>query len=157
MTGKKIGISLAIATAIAVPAEGLRQVAYYDPPGILTVCYGHTGSDVSKNKTYSIDECKALLNKDMLNAIETVDRCAPGLPPEALAAFGDTVYNAGATIACNTKRSTAARLLKAGDVPGACRQLPKWNKARVAGVLVELPGLTKRRNAAMNICLGDQS
>jgi GH24 family phage-related lysozyme (muramidase) len=30
----------ALAVAIAIPAEGLRQWAYYDPPGILTVCYG---------------------------------------------------------------------------------------------------------------------
>lgn len=34
--------ALAAALALAIPAEGLRQYAYYDPPGILTVCYGST-------------------------------------------------------------------------------------------------------------------
>ena len=34
---KRVAAAAAIATAIAAPAEGLRQWAYYDPPGILTV------------------------------------------------------------------------------------------------------------------------
>ena len=45
MTPRSKG-ALALAVALAVPAEGLRQYAYYDPPGILTVCYGTTGRDV---------------------------------------------------------------------------------------------------------------
>lgn len=141
-----------MATAIAIPAEGLRQTAYYDPPGVLTVCYGHTGS-VVKGKVYSRAECDALLTDDMREAIAVVERCQPGLPDNVLAAFGDAVFNMGPTIACDTAKSTAARLLKAGDIDGACRQLPRWNKARVAGVAVELPGLTKRRNAEMELCL----
>jgi GH24 family phage-related lysozyme (muramidase) len=32
-------------------------------------------------------------------------------------------------------------------------QLPRWNKARIAGVAVALPGLTKRRNAEMTLCM----
>lgn len=150
---KRVALAAAIATVIAIPAEGLRHVAYYDPPGILTVCYGTTGPDVQKGRVYTIAECKALLTRDMAKAIETVERCHPGLPVNVLAAFGDSVYNAGPTIACNVKQSTAARLLAAGDIDGACRQLPRWNKAKVAGVMVPLPGLTKRRNKEMELCL----
>jgi len=137
---------------IAVPAEGLRQIAYFDPPGILTVCYGST-SDVVKGKRYTLDECKSRLNADMGAAVETVERCAPGLPEPALAAFADAVYNMGPTIVCNPEQSTAARFLRSGDLPRACQQLPRWNKARIAGVAVELPGLTKRRAAEMALCL----
>ena len=43
MATDRRAIAAILATAIAVPAEGLRQWAYYDPPGILTVCRGHTG------------------------------------------------------------------------------------------------------------------
>lgn len=144
----------ALALAIAIPAEGLRQFAYYDPPGILTVCYGHTGADVQKNKKYSLTECRSLLNVDMNAAIDTVDRCVPGLPENVLAAFGDAVYNLGPTIACGTKNSTAARMLKAGDISGACYQLPRWNKATLPLIgLVELPGLTKRRGLERDLCL----
>lgn len=150
--GKRVGAAVALAAAIAIPAEGLRQWAYYDPPGILTVCYGST-TNVQKGVKYSLDECKARLDADMLAAVQAVDRCAPGLPVPVLAAFGDAVYNIGPTVACDTSRSTAARLLKAGDLRGACDQLPRWNKARVAGTMVELPGLTKRRAKERELCL----
>lgn len=150
--GKRVGAAVALAAAIAIPAEGLRQWAYYDPPGILTVCYGST-TNVQKGVKYSLDECKARLDADMLAAVQAVDRCAPGLPVPVLAAFGDAVYNIGPTVACDTSRSTAARMLKAGDLRGACDQLPRWNKARVAGAMVELPGLTKRRAKERELCL----
>lgn len=150
--GKRVGAAVALAAAIAIPAEGLRQWAYRDPPGILTVCYGST-TNVQKGVKYSLDECKARLDADMLAAVQAVDRCAPGLPVPVLAAFGDAVYNIGPTVACDTSRSTAARLLKAGDLRGACDQLPRWNKARVAGAMVELPGLTKRRARERELCM----
>lgn len=154
-TGKsqRIAKALALAIGLAVPAEGLRQYAYYDPPGILTVCRGHTGPDVVKGKRYTLAECDAFMDKDMRAAVATVERCVPGLPEPVLAAFADSVFNMGPTIACNTGASTAARMLKAGDLVGACNQLPRWNKARVAGAMVELPGLTKRRAAAKKVCL----
>lgn len=149
---KRMAAALALATALAVPAEGLRQFAYYDPPGILTVCYGHTGPDVAKGRKYSLAECDQLLTDDMRKAVEAVERCAPGLPENVLAAFADAAYNMGPTIACDTQRSTAARLLQSGDIAGACRQLPRWDKARVAGIMVSLPGLTKRRQAELELC-----
>lgn len=147
----KLKVAAALAAAIAVPAEGLRQYAYYDPPGILTVCYGSTGN-VEKGRRYSLEECKARLDRDMGTAVTAVDRCVPGLPDKVLAAFADAVYNMGPTIVCNTSASTAARLLKAGELRAACGQLPRWNKARIAGVMIELPGLTKRRAAERALC-----
>lgn len=152
MSKARVAAAAAIATLIAVPAEGLRQYAYYDPPGILTVCYGST-TDVVRGKKYSLEECKTRLDADMLKAVSAVNRCVPGLPENVLAAFGDAAYNLGPKLACDTKASTAARLLKAGQITAACNQLPRWNKAKVAGVMVELPGLTKRRAAERELCL----
>lgn len=149
---KRIAAAIAAATAIAVPAEGLRQWAYYDPPGVLTVCYGST-TNVEKGKKYSLDECKARLDTDMLRAVIAVERCQPGLPENVLAAFADAVYNIGPTVACDRGRSSAARLLSVGRYAAACYELPRWNKARVAGTMVELPGLTKRRDAERRLCL----
>jgi lysozyme len=149
---KRVGVAAAIATLIAVPAEGLRQWAYLDPPGILTVCYGST-TDVQRGKKYTMAECKIRLDGDMLQAVLMVERCAPGLPENVLAAFGDAVYNLGPRIACDRKNSTAARMLKAGLIPQACDQLPRWDKASVAGTMVSLPGLTKRRAAERAVCL----
>ena len=140
----------ALAIAIAVPAEGLRQYAYTDPPGILTVCYGHTGKDVVAGRKFSLEECNAFLNDDMRKAIDTVERCHPGLPAPVLAAFGDAVYNMGPSVACN---STASRYLAAGRIPDACNELPRWVYAKVAGVNVKLPGLVKRRALERDLCL----
>ena len=148
---QRIAVATALATALAIPAEGLRQKAYFDPPGILTVCYGHTG-DVVKGKTYSLAECRALLTDDMNEAISQVEKCHPNLPANVLASFGDAAYNLGPTVACN---STASRLLASGDISGACKQLPRWSYAKVAGMNVQLPGLVKRRNAEMKLCLGE--
>ena len=140
----------ALAIAIAVPAEGLRQYAYTDPPGILTVCYGHTGKDVVAGRKFSLEECNAFLNDDMRKAIDTVERCHPGLPAPVLAAFGDAVYNMGPSVACN---STASRHLAAGRIADACNELPRWVYAKVAGVNVKLPGLVKRRALERDLCL----
>ncbi len=150
MATDRVKAALLLATAIAIPAEGLRQWAYRDPVGILTVCYGATGPEVVANRRYSLAECQRMLNEDMREALATVERCHPGLPPNVLAAFGDAVFNIGPSVACD---STASNYLAAGRIEDACNQLPRWNKARVAGVLVELPGLTKRRAKEQELCL----
>lgn len=143
----------AIACTMATAHEGLKLTPYYDPPGILTVCRGHTGADVTKNKRFTLQECDALLDTDMKKAVKAVETCIPGLPVEVLAAFSDAAYNIGPAVACDTKKSTAARLLKSGNYRAACEQLPRWDKAYVAGVSVALPGLTKRREEERQLCL----
>lgn len=152
MSAKNKAIAAVLATAIAIPAEGLRQWAYRDPVGIPTICFGSTVG-VKLGDFRTIPECKAMLTKEMDHVIEAVDRCRPGLPPEVLAAFSDAAYNLGEHIACDGKRSTAARMLAAGDIAGACNQLPRWSKAKVAGVLIDLPGLVKRRELDRQLCL----
>ena len=150
--GRRLSAAATIATAIAIPAEGLRQWAYEDVgQGVLTVCFGHTGNDVKRNVKFSLDNCKALLDKDMLHAINTVELCHPNLPDNVLAAFGDAVYNIGPKVACD---STASKYLSQGMIGAACNELPKWSKARVAGVMVTLPGLAKRRAIETDLCLG---
>ena len=150
---RRIAGGTALALALAVPAEGLRQWAYADPVGILTICYGHTGPDVQKGVKYGLDTCKDLLSEDMRKAVEQVERCAPGLPEPVLAAFSDAVFNLGPKIACNPNASYAARYLARGKIEAACNELPKWNRANVAGVFVPLPGLTTRRAKEQALCL----
>lgn len=147
------GLAFALAIPFAMAAEGIRQVAYVDPPGILTTCWGST-TDVERGRFYTLDECRARLDTDMNNALDIVERCVPGLPERPLAAFADAVFNLGGTIVCDTEKSTAARYLKAGRIEDACRELPKWSKAKILGQYVTLPGLAKRRRAEMSLCLG---
>lgn len=152
VTGRRAAVAAAVA-ALAVPFEGVRYWAYRDVVGVLTVCAGSTGPHVQTGRQYTKAECQAMLQADTLRAVEIVDRCAPGLPDSVAVAFADAVYNIGPRVACDTQNSTAARLLQAKRYEEACRQLPRWDKARVAGQMVTLPGLTKRRNAEMNYCL----
>lgn len=149
----RTGRAVALVAAIAAPAEGIRQYAYYDPPGILTVCRGHTGPDIVAGKKYSLAECDALFDEDIKRHIRIVELCQPGLPVEVLAAFSDAAFNIGPAVACDPAKSTAARMLKDGRLVDACNQLPRWNKATVAGVKVTLPGLTKRRLLEQELCL----
>lgn len=153
---KRRNALIAAAAALAIPAEGLRQYAYQDPPGIPTVCFGHTGSDVDTKRRYTLTECRALLDADMSAAVDAVTRCAPEAPDSVIVAFGDAVYNIGPTIACDGAKSTAARLLASKQWRQACEQLPRWDKSRIGGVMVTLPGLTKRRLIERDVCLAGQ-
>jgi len=144
--------ALAIATALAIPAEGIFTRWYFDPVGIATVCVGHT-KNVDKSKVYTVAECKALLNKEMGDVVSRLDTCRPGLPINVLASFSDAAFNVGEHIACDTTRSTAARLLAAGNYRAACDQLPRWNRATISGVSVPLSGLTRRREMERQVCL----
>ena len=92
MTPTKRNASIvAMAIAIATGAEGLRPYVYRDPPGILTVCYGHTGA-VERRRT-SLEASKMLLTSDMHKAVDIVAECVPGLPEKVHAAFADAVFN----------------------------------------------------------------
>jgi lysozyme len=152
MDAKQRTAVAAIAMTIAVPMEGLRQWAYKDPIGLPTICFGST-KGVKMGDYRTLGECQALLKGEMYATVQAVDSCRPGLPINVLAAFSDAAYNIGEHIACNGSRSTAARYLAARDYEAACRELLKWDKARVAGVLVALPGLTNRRQLEMELCL----
>ncbi|RAP73005.1 phage lysozyme family protein [Candidatus Erwinia dacicola] len=59
------GGAIAIAAAIIPSLEGVEHKPYQDVVGVWTVCYGHTGADIIKSKTYTEAECQALLNKDL--------------------------------------------------------------------------------------------
>lgn len=151
---QRIATALAAATAIALPAEGLRQAVYRDSGGVMTQCAGDTHR-VDPTRIKSREECLQLLDEQMLSAIEQVERCVqPPLPWQALAAWSDAVFNLGPTIVCDVERSTAARLLRDGKRLEACHELPKWSKARIPGLgLTTLPGLVKRRERERALCV----
>lgn len=151
----KTAALVAAASLVAAPFEGLRQWAYKDPVGIPTICFGAI-KGVKMGQYATLEECKAMLNRDMTIAVEAVQKCVPDAPDRVVISFGSAVYNLGEKLVCNKQSSTAARLLAAKEWDKACHQLPRWNKAKVAGVMVELPGLTKRRAAEEKVCIDGQ-
>ncbi|WPZ24853.1 lysozyme [Sulfitobacter pontiacus] len=149
-----VGGAAAIAVAAAAfigPWEGLRTTAYPDrlARNIPTVCYGETRG-VSLGDVYTKAECDAMLAKAVQEFHVGLKKCIPSLPrlPEDVqVAFTSWSYNVGLGAACS---STLARKANAGDLEGACNELPRWNRA--SGRVVK--GLSNRRGAERALCLG---
>lgn len=143
---RKKAVALSIALSLVAGAEGLRQVAYLDPVGIPTACFGET-KNVRMGQTFTLEECKAMLAASLLEADQAIERCVKvPLPPAREAALISFTYNVGGGAFCS---STLVRKLNAGDTPGACDELLRWTKARG----VELPGLKRRRAEERQLCM----
>lgn len=149
-------IAAAVALVVGgLPAkEGVRYTAFSDPVGVPTICMGRT-KGVQLGMKATPEQCEAWAGEDVMQALNDVRRCHPNLDLTApqIAAFTDGVYTVGAKMVCDRVNSTMARKLYARDIESACREFPKWDKGRILGVLVSLPGLTKRRAANMAQCL----
>ena len=143
---KKAATWLAICVGCVASFEGLRTVAYMDPVGIPTVCFGET-EGVRLGDKYTAEECRALLGDRVAEFGRAVDRCVTApLPPARKAALVSFSYNVGVEAFCT---STLVKKLNSGDTVGACDQLLRWTKAKG----FELPGLVKRRQQERQLCL----
>lgn len=154
-----IGAStLFVVTAIVVPIgshfEQNRPIGYLDAVGQATDCLGETNGAVVGVMRHTLDECLALYNvrlvgvwnDHMSNCIHT------DLTPNQAAAVVLWADNVGINAACG---STLVRYVNAGAAPNVwCSELPRWNKGRVLGQLVVLPGLSRRRACEYQLCLG---
>jgi lysozyme len=146
---KSAGVAALAATFVG-GFEGVRTVAYYDPPGIPTICFGETRG-VKMGDTATIEKCKAMLNASLDGFSAAIDKCLPAaIPDKTYVAFLSAAYNIGEGAFCG---SSMAKRANAGNLTGACDALPLWNKVTMGGVKVALPGITRRRNAERALCL----
>lgn len=135
----------ALAVACVGGFEGLRTVAYRDPVGIPTVCFGETRG-VHMGDRHTADECRAMLGDRLQEFAAGVDRCIRvPMSDSRRAAVVSFAYNVGTGALC---KSTFARRLNAGD-PHACDELLRWTTAKG----ITLPGLVRRRQAERKLCL----
>ncbi|MEC3991234.1 lysozyme [Proteus mirabilis] len=146
-------ITTAGATAIALVViahfEGVRYEPYRDVAGVLTVCYGHTGNDIIQGKTYTQQECDALLQNDFIKTQQQVDALIKvPLDDYTKAALYSFAFNVGATAFA---RSTLLKKLNAGDRTGACEEIKRWVYA--GGKVWQ--GLVSRREAESALCHGN--
>lgn len=128
--------------------EGLRTVAYRDPVGIPTVCFGET-KNVKMGDHYTVQQCKDMLADQLPKYEAEVRSCLKSpdsIPINSYIAFVSFDYNVGSGNFCG---SNLLRLANKGDIVGACNELPKWNKA----MGIKLPGLVKRRMEERALCL----
>lgn len=147
------GGALAIAGVLVTHFEPgkARGKPYIDPVGVLTVCDGHTGPDIDRNRIYTDAECDAWRDADLAIADRAVRRLITvPLNDWQRAALIDFTYNLGAG---NLAESTMRRKFNAGDYASGCAELDRWVKGRQGGVLVTLPGLVTRREVGKWVCL----
>lgn len=132
--------------------EGLSLVGYRDIAGVETYCYGQTGPEAVAGRVYPRELCEKLLSESGRKAWDAADRyVTPPMQPWQQIAFASHIYNFGEGAFA---RSTMLRKFNAGDVIGACNELPRWNKARVRGELRPVRGLIIRREKERLLCMG---
>lgn len=142
------GVTAAGALAITLVGgfEGLRLVAYRDPVGIPTACFGET-KGIRMGMTFTRAECDKMLLDSLIEHETGMERCITvPIKDETHVALLSFTYNVGVGAFC---KSTLVKKLNAGDTKGACNELLRWNKA--GGMT--LPGLTRRRQEERALCL----
>lgn len=129
--------------------EGIRLTAYTCPAGVLTIGYGHTGSDVKPGMKIDEKEAERLLWQDTESAQQTVSSFVTARinqnEYDALVSF---VFNIGPTAFVN---STLLRLLNKGaDRKVVAAEFARWVKA---GSDAPVPGLVRRREEEKKLFL----
>ena len=121
--------------------EGCRLKAYRCPAGVLTIGYGHTGSDVSNGMVISQEKAENMLKMDLVVHCNNVTKLVKvPLNQNQFDALVSIEYNVGYG-ALST--STLLRLLNQGKYTEASKQFERWVYA--GGKPLE--GLKRRRKA----------
>ncbi|EKK3319983.1 lysozyme [Salmonella enterica] len=127
--------------------EGCSYRPYKDITGRWTVCYGHTGNDIIKNKIYNVRECNCLLQHDMLLVKKGVDVLVKKhLTVFQKAAIYSFTYNVGLN---SFSKSTLLKKINAGNMSAACNEILRWKYANGT----QWKGLMNRREAELSLCL----
>ncbi|VFS85655.1 lysozyme-like protein [Escherichia coli] len=147
------GGAVAIATVMVSGKDGLEgreYLPYRDVVGVLTICDGHTGSDIITGKRYTDKECDALTRADMARIARQVDpHIRVKTTDTQRAAIYSFTYNIGATATIN---STLLKKLNARDYAGACNELKRW----VFAGGKKWKGLMNRRDVEREVCMWSQ-
>lgn len=130
------------AVGLIAESESLQLKAYRCPAGVWTIGWGET-QGVKPGDTCTKEQADRWLLEDLQERAGAVGAmCTIDPSPAELGAMVSLAYNIGLEA---FRRSTVLRQHNAGNRQAAARAFGLWNKARVNGVLTELPGLTARR------------
>lgn len=131
--------------------EAYRPTAYLPTPNdVPTIGFGTTAG-VQMGDKITVERALVRLLADADKFQRELKACIGDVPMyqhewDSIVSWS---YNVGTGAAC---RSTLVKKLKAGDYPGACAELLRWDKQ--AGMT--LRGLTIRRQAEYKQCMGGQ-
>ena len=83
--------------ALTEQFEGCKLTAYQDQVGVWTIGYGHTGPEVVRGATITLEQAQNLLAKDVGSAAACVNNVvAVALSQEEFDALVDFAFNLGA-------------------------------------------------------------
>jgi lysozyme len=134
--GAMTGAGMLIVASVGA-FEGLQLKSYRDIAGIWTACYGET-RNIREGMTFTKPDCDAMLLASLVKHERGMRGCLSfpdAIPVKAYIAFASLTYNIGVEAFC---RSTLAAKANEFDIAGACREILKWDRARIAGVMVQV-------------------
>ncbi len=153
----------ALAKPLIKNAEGYSPKPYLCPAGKATIGWGSTRYPNGRRVTMADSEidkswAEVCLTSAMVRVSDDLKKVIKRVPTaNQAAALLSLAYNVGVGAQDGVKGdladSTLLAKFEAGDDQAAADEFPKWNKARVSGVLQPLAGLTKRRNAERELFL----
>lgn len=115
--------------------------------GTLTIGYGHTET-VRPGMRITEDGAENLLKRDLIpveRAINKIIRVP--LTDGQFGALCSFAYNLGHSTAPGSPLANVAQNINKGDYAGAIQRMQLYNKQRINGRLVTVPGLVNRRSA----------
>lgn len=138
--------------------EGFKDHAYLDTDGTPVIGYGLSrikGKQVSIGDRISQQQANEALNEHL----EEIDReleqvIQVTLNEHQLSALASISFNVGVE---PIKNSTLLRKINAEDYAGAADEFLRWDKGNLRGRLVQMPGLTRRRQAERKLFLAQSS
>jgi len=133
----------ALASSIIKQFEGLALKPYKCPAGVLTIGYGHTGSDVKDNMEITVHDAITILMKDIKKYRQSVyNEVGSICNDEQIAALTSFCFNVGIG---NFLKSTLLKTIKKNpsDLDGIKAQFMRWVNAGGN----RLQGLILRRTA----------
>lgn len=145
--------------ALVKEFESCKLTAYWDQTGWpdgskrWSIGWGSTHNDagrVTDGESCTQEQADTWLDRDLLGA-ETSVMAALRVPVTQgqFDALTSLVYNTGAPAG-----STIFRLINEGSSQVAALEFPKWDKIRKGGVLIDSPGLLRRRKAEQLLFTG---
>jgi lysozyme len=131
--------------------ESCKLTAYQDVRGIWTIGWGHIAG-VTEGMVYTQAQADSALLEDLEGAEAAVQKGIAAAPTtdNQFAAMVSLCYNIGAGAFAG---STVLRQHRAGAYQAAADAFLMWNKATIDGVLKQVAGLTRRRNAERTLYL----
>lgn len=136
--------------------EGVVLHKYDDGVGKITIGIGHAikPGEVFPEKI-TAEYARELLKKDLQSAKNAILKYVKvPLNQNQFDALGVFIFNIGGGAFAS---STLLKKLNEKDYDGASKEFVRWNKGRVKGNLVEMPGLTRRRLAEQKLFNTDPS